>query len=193
VGLKIDTATSTEQLQVGERIRNLRTALNLSVRTLASDAGFSPSFISQVENGVVSPSIASLEHIASVLGVTLAGFFTVPQPWVNITRTDERQEIASSWSRARIESLIPHEAGRRLEAVMITLSPGGRSGRIPLSHPGEEFALIFDGSASLTLGDAVHNLRRGDTISFGSEVPHMWENTRTRDARIVIISPRFTH
>ena len=66
-----------EQVQVGERVRSLRTALNMSVRSLASRAGFSPSFISQVENGLVSPSIASLERIASILDVTLAGFFTV--------------------------------------------------------------------------------------------------------------------
>ena len=96
MAINSDTAVSAEQVQVGERVRSLRTALNLSVRTLASKASFSPSFISQVENGLVSPSIASLERIASVLEVTLAGFFTIPHPWVNVTHTDNRQEMASS-------------------------------------------------------------------------------------------------
>jgi len=193
VGINSGIATSAEQVQVGERVRNLRTVLKMSVRTLASQAGFSPSFISQVENGLVSPSIASLERIASVLEVTLAGFFTIPHPWANVTHTENRQELASSWSRARIESLMPSGTARHLEAVMITLASGGRSGKRTSSHPGEEFALVFDGEVSLTLGDDVHILRRGDTVSFNSEVPHLWENLRTDDAQVVIVSPRFTH
>jgi len=47
----------------------------MSLRSLASRTDFSPSFISQVENGVVSPSIASMEKIAGALGVTLGEFF----------------------------------------------------------------------------------------------------------------------
>lgn len=184
---------NAERIHVGERVRSLRAALNMSVRSLASKAGFSPSFISQVENGVVSPSIASLERIASVLDVTLAGFFTVSRPGVNVTYADNRQEMASSWSQARIETLMSPDTARHLEAVMITLSPGGRSGKKPSSHPGEEFALVFDGEVSLTLGNDTHILRRGDTVSFSSEMPHLWENPGTGDTQIVIVSPRFIH
>jgi transcriptional regulator with XRE-family HTH domain len=76
VNLEVISMTTTrEQVQVGEQVRRLRTAQSLSVRTLAAWAGFSPSFISQVENGQVSSAIASLERIATVLVVTLAGFF----------------------------------------------------------------------------------------------------------------------
>ena len=184
----------TEPALIGERIRNLRMSLNMSVRSLASKAGFSPSFISQVENGQVSPSISSLERIASTLGLTLAGFFiSEGSDSPVVTRSDNRQEITSSWSRSRIEALISSGATRHLEAVMITVAPGGRSGKQPSSHTGEEFALVYDGKISLILGDVVHTLQRGDTVSFNSEVPHLWENTGIKDAQVVIVSPRFTH
>jgi len=88
---------------------------------------------------------------------------------------------------------MPSDTARHLEAVMITLAPGGRSGKQPSSHAGEEFALVFDGEVSLTLGTDFHVLRRGDTVSFSSEVPHLWENPGTDDALVVIVSPRFTH
>ena len=82
----------TSENHIGDRIRRLRTDRGLSVRTLAAMAGFSPSFISQVEHGQVSPSIASLERIASALGITLGGFFTesVPTP-AAVVRAAERQ------------------------------------------------------------------------------------------------------
>jgi len=188
------TETTAKQVHIGDQVRSLRTALNMSVRGLAYRAGFSPSFISQVENGLVSPSIASLERIASVLGVSLAGFFTGQRPDTTvIARSNNRQEMVSSWSRARIEALVPSHAARDLEAVMITVAPGGRSGRQPSPHQGEEFALIFDGEVSLTLGADIHVLRRGDATSFSSEVPHLWENHGSDDAQVVIVSPRFTH
>jgi len=191
---KEDMVISAEQIQVGERVRGLRTALGMSVRTLAAQAGFSPSFISQIENGVVSPSIASLERIASSLGVTLAGFFTAQQPDAGIvTRAGNRPELASSWSRALIETLSPAGMSKQLEAVMITVAPGGRSGKRPSRHSGEEFALVFEGEIDLTLGADAHVLRRGDTACFSSEIPHLWENPGPGTAQVVIVSPRFVH
>lgn len=187
-------STKREQVQVGEQVRRLRTAQGLSLRTLAARAGFSPSFISQVENDQVSPSISSLERIATALEVTLAGFFSVHQQEAGVViRSADRQNLASSWSWARIEALGPVEGNTHLEAVMITMAPGGRSGKRPSSHSGEEFALVFDGEVSLTLGTEVHVLFRGDTVNFASETPHLWENSGTAAARIVIVSSRFTH
>ena len=63
----------------------------------------------------------------------------------------------------------------------------------PSSHPGEEFALVFEGEVSLTMGTDVQVLRRGDTASFASETPHLWDNPGPAPAQIVIVSPRFTH
>jgi uncharacterized cupin superfamily protein len=147
-----------------------------------------------VEHDQVSPSISSLERIATVLGVTLAGFFSVQQQNSGLVmRSADRRDLASSWSRARIEALGPVGGNTHLEAVMITMAPGGRSGKRPSSHPGEEFALVFDGEISLTLGTEVHALRRGDTATFTSDMSHLWENPGLATAQIVIVSPRFTH
>src|SRR5919106_2093611 len=186
--------TKREQVQVGEEVRRLRTAMGLSLRTLAARAGFSPSFISQVEHDQVSPSISSLERIAEALEVTLAGFFSVRQQEVGaVIRSADRRNLASSWSRARIEALGLVGGNTHLEGVMITMAPGGRSGKGPSGHPGEEFALVLEGEVSLTLGTEVQLLYRGDTASFTSETPHLWENSGPATAQIVIISSRFTH
>src|SRR5262249_33610820 len=116
------------ELQVGELLRELREKRGLSVRTLAANAGFSPSFISQVENGQASPSIASLEKIASHLNITLAEFFQAGASRSSaIVRSTERPRLESGWSKAEIESLW---GGRslRLEPVLITIRAGGMSG-----------------------------------------------------------------
>ncbi len=182
---------TTSQIRVGERLRQLRTQRGLSVRALAARAGFSPSFISQVEHDQVSPSIASLERIAAVLGVTLGGFFMEAafSP-VAVVRVAERQELVSSWSRASIEALGPAGGTRTLEPMMITLEPGGRSGTRLHAALGEQFALVCEGEVTLSLVDHTYVLTEGDAVSIAAETLHQWQNPGTGPARLLIVSVR---
>jgi transcriptional regulator with XRE-family HTH domain len=183
-----------EKVNLGETVRRLRARRNLSVRTLATRADFSPSFISQVELNQVSPSISSLERLAGALGVTLGEFFSRPdEPAPAVTRAGRRRRLLSWWSRARIEAVSPMDAQRRFEAVMITIRSGGSSGKRPHAHGGEEFAILFEGGLKLTLGDEVHALKSGDAVTFDSGIPHLWQNPGKRLARLLIVSSRFTH
>lgn len=184
--------TRVQSLHLGETLRNLREASGLSVRTLAARAGFSASFISQVENDQASPSIASLERIASALGVSLVEFFDgAPSGAPAVVRPGDRRNLTSVWSRASIEALSDPASG--LDAVMITIGPGGRSSGDPHFHKGDEFAIVFEGEIVLTLGETTTVLQRGDSISFSSLTPHRWENDGDEPAQLLIASTRFTH
>src|SRR5919197_314958 len=105
-------------------------------------------------------------------------------------RTRARQKLISTWSPASIEALGPMDGSGRLEPVMITMEPGGRSGKYPVARSGEKFALIFDGEVTLTLGDEVYVLRKGDTITFTPTTLHQWENIGVGPAQVVIVSVR---
>jgi transcriptional regulator with XRE-family HTH domain len=178
-------------MNVGERIRQLRLGLGLSVRALATRTGFSPSLISQVEHGHVMPSIGSLERIALALGVSLGQFFAEPEPSpIGLVRATARPQLSSTWSPVSIEALGSMDGARRLEPVMLTLAPGGRSGQYPTVQSGEKFALILAGEVTLTLGDAGHVLGTGDAITFASTRPHQWENTGTGPAQVVLVTVR---
>jgi len=184
------TAGKAEQ-GLGELLRQLRTERSFSVRTLATRAGFSPSFVSQVELNQASPSIASLERLAAVLGVTLGDFFREPAGGGPvITRSGKRRPLTSWWSRAQIEPLTPMGPGQPFEALMITLAAGGSSGKRPHTHPGHQFAIVFDGELRLTLGDEVQVLARGDGVTFEADTPHRWENPGKKRAQLVIVSSR---
>jgi transcriptional regulator with XRE-family HTH domain len=60
---------------LGKALRELRVRQHLSLRNLAGQTGFSPSFLSQVENAQSSPSLASIEKITAALGISLSEFF----------------------------------------------------------------------------------------------------------------------
>jgi transcriptional regulator with XRE-family HTH domain len=178
-------------VNVGERIRQLRLGLEMSVRTLAIKSGFSPSLISQVENSQVTPSIGSLERIAMALGVSLGKFFAEPDTSaIQLVHASARPQLTSTWSPVSLEALSPLDGASALEPVMLTMAPGGRSGLFPAMPRGEKFALLVEGEVTLTLGDEAHVLRTGDAITFVPATPHQWENCSPGPAQVVIVTLR---
>src|SRR6266576_6281838 len=83
------------EVDVGERLRAIRSLRRATLRTIADRAGVSESFLSQVERGRASASIASLRRIAGALGVTVAELFesgALPRP--RVLRREERPSLA---------------------------------------------------------------------------------------------------
>ena len=178
-------------VNVGERIRQLRLGLGMSVRTLAAKTGFSPSLISQAEHGQVTPSIGSLERIAMALGVSLGKFFAEPETsTVRLVRASLRPKLTSTWSPVSIEALAPLDEAGKLEPVMLTMAPGGRSGIFPAAPGGEKFALVVEGEVTLTLGDEVYALRKADAITFIPAIPYEWVNISAGPTQVVIVTER---
>jgi transcriptional regulator with XRE-family HTH domain len=163
----------------------------LSLRTLADRAGFSASFISQVENGVVSPSIASLEKMASTLGVTLADLFTIETATeAVVVRAGARPHFRSSWSKARVDALMPSGGSRTLEALMVTIEGGGSNGKRPVISSVDQFAMACDGRITLVHAGEEIELTRGDTVLIRARTPHRWHNPGRQPAQVLIVSAR---
>jgi transcriptional regulator with XRE-family HTH domain len=189
-----EVATPSTEARVGEVVKRLRERHGLSLRTLASRAGFSASFLSQLENGQVSPSIASLDRIAFELGVTLADLFEASQtPVAAVVRADARPGFTSSWSRARVESLTPARTRRPLEAIAVTLAPRGASGKHATGHPTDEFAYVLRGPLTLVLGDDRLSLTTGDAAMIPRNTPHRWQNDGPASAQVLLVSIRLSH
>jgi len=186
-------APRLKQQALGDHVRRLRARAGLSVRALASETGFSPSFMSQVERGQVSPSIGSMEKIATALGVTLGDFFAAATQGEGglVVHVADRQTLASGWSNAELESLTTTSLIPTLDAVLITLRPGGRSGKHPYPFPRDEFAFVLQGEAVLTLGPEEHRMRRGDAAAILAGESRLWRNAGRAPVRILIVaSPR---
>jgi quercetin dioxygenase-like cupin family protein len=162
----------------------------LSVRTLAKLSGFSPSFMSQLENGQVSPSISSMEKIATCVGVSLGDFFegVTGGEGGRIVRVADRQGLSSGWSNAKVEALNVPGPLARLEVMLITLRRGGRSGKHPYAHSREEFAYVLQGDVILTLGPEDHRLRQGDAATILPGELRLWRNETSAPAKVMVVT-----
>jgi len=179
-----------KQQAVGDLVRKLREQRGLSLRALAGATEFSPSFISQLENGQVSPSISSMERIANTLGVTLGEFFASlgSSDGGVVVRAADRTQLPSQWSHATLEALSPMNRGRLIEPLLITLEPGGRSGKHPTAQPREEFAFVLEGDVELALGPDTFALRAGDAVTILRGELRRWTNTGTTVVRVLVVA-----
>ena len=177
---------------VGEHVRKLRTRRHVSVRAFAVQTGFSPSFISQMENGLVSPSLGSLQKIADALGVTLGEFFASATAHDEelIVRPPDRKRLDSTWTDAHLEALGSMAPGGKLEPVLAIFGPGGQSGKHPHSHSHEEFAYVVKGRVTLTLGNEENELGPGDAVTLPAHAPRRWENRSAQPVEILVVSSR---
>jgi transcriptional regulator with XRE-family HTH domain len=179
-----------KQQAVGDLVRRLREQRGLSLRALAGATDFSPSFLSQLEHGEVSPSISSMERIANTLGVTLGEFFSSlgSSEGGIVVRAADRVLLQSQWSQATLEALSPMNRGRLIEPLLITLEPGGRSGKHPTAQAREEFAYVLEGEVELTLGPDTFRLGAGDAATIlRGEVRH-WANSGSKRAHVLVVS-----
>ncbi len=185
-------APSIDPHVIGEHVRRLRNGRHVSVRAFAAQTGFSPSFISQLENGQVSPSLGSMQKIAEALGVTLGEFFAAAASGEEalIIRAPERRTLDSTWTDAHLQALGSMAVRRRLEPVLARFGPGGRSGKHPHSQSREAFAFVVRGRVVLTLADEDTELGPGDAVTIPALSPHRWENRWEEVAEVLIVTSR---
>jgi transcriptional regulator with XRE-family HTH domain len=180
---------SADAARIGGHLRELRAARGLSLRQLAKLIGASPSLLSQVENGKVTPSVDTLSLLARALETPLASFFGPAEASpalsaAGVVRAGDRQRIALDHG-VTWENLLPRDE-QALRFMEIRYGPGAHSGEHFLRHPGRDLFLVLEGELSFRVGFTEHRLGPGDSISFGDFQPHHVRNDGTADARAIV-------
>ena len=137
---------------LGERVRSARRDAGLSQAQLAGDE-LTKGFISQIESGLVRPSIRSLQHIASTLGRPL-DYFIADEPLAATKRVTFHRlaaEAASErqdWPTAEQESIaglaVAADASERATFLRLQASAALNQGRRE-----EAFDRVTEGLAML--------------------------------------------
>ena len=183
--------STSAALEIGPRLKAARKTVGMSLRALAERTGFSASFLSQVELGHCSPSLASLEKIAAALDLALVDLLSDP-PRVQspVFRRSERESVRSAWSRATAESLLPLQMDQDITSMLITIDAGGRTGTIARRRGSKEFAYCVRGRVALAMGDGQHILEAGDCVLLTGTQTASWENVGKGRAEVLLVGAR---
>jgi transcriptional regulator with XRE-family HTH domain len=173
----------------GLTIRRLREERKLSLKEMAARSGLTPSFLSQVERNLTSPSVASLRRVAQAFGVPLTALFQGPTaPEDHVVRRSERRQLIHPKRQWRDYLLTPNLTGK-LQVILSVIEPGGGSGDEPYAHDSdEECVVILRGRLEFWVGTDWYLLEEGDSIVFESRIPHRNRNPGPEQAEVLWIT-----
>ena len=162
------------RLEIGEKIKALRLASELTQSELAARARLTKGFISQVERDQTSISLDSLLDILEALGVTITEFFgNIGQS--RVVFSPKERVVVTDKGVAKFEILIPGSTNNLMDPIMIGLTPGEE---LPIEgpHAGEEFGYVLSGVLTLILGKKVYKVPPRHCFYFEAEQAHQYVN-----------------
>lgn len=186
--VEVEHGPPLPELLLGRRIKLARTAKGMRLRELAERAELSESLLSKLENDKAIPSLASLHRIAAALDTNVSWFFSEDNDRGQvIVRKGERPTIRSNSEKATIENIVPYGMGHLLQALIISIEPGGSS-QGAREHIGEEAGYIIEGEFELILDGVSYRLSAGDSFNFRSERPHAYRNPGKKQTKLIWVN-----
>ncbi len=166
-----------EMVDVGGRLRELRTERQLTIRSLAEMSGLNVNTLSLIENGKTSPSVSTLQQIAQALQTPIASFFDSGAPQKNIVYQKKDHRRGAGFLHGVLEDLSEGILPTGCGPLLVRLEPFADCGPNPIVHTGQEFVYCLGGQLVYTIEQEDYLLEPGDSLAFEAHLPHRWQNS----------------
>ena len=172
---------------IGERLRVLRSERGLSQRSLAQLANISTNSVSLIERNEISPSVATLQNLATALHVRVSFFFENDSSEESIlhVKADQRSFVDSQG--VRIQSTGSRIRSQEVQPFVICLAPNTGSGERQVVHAGHEVVFCLKGRFEYIIDGNSYQMEEGDFLIFEANLPHLWRNPFDIPAEFILI------
>jgi len=176
---------------LGARIRTMRKERGAKLNELAEMTGLSSAFLSRLERGQVSSSVANLIQIANALGVAVAELFhdssIASRSEAAVHKVQDMlpdQSVGSTGYKWRL--LAGGMPDDDLEIFYLVFPRKDRMGTL-VSHQGQEYCYVLSGKVRFIVGEKSFELGPGEGILTNSEIPHRAENIGPSEAQVLMV------
>ena len=178
-------------VNIGERLRELREARNISMRALAARSGLSANALSMIERGRASPSVSTLYKLADALGISITSFFSSDSQRKQVVYLKANERTRMSFTRGVFEGLGGEQFVGRVEPFLLTLESNANSGPRSMTHTGHEFVFCLRGELEYQVERQIYQLSAGDSLLFAAQLKHRWKNVGSNVVTALIIISGF--
>ncbi len=175
--------------RIGARLRAARVERKLTLEQVASAAGLTKGFLSQLERGESSASIASLLALCSVLDVSIAALLDDAAGTIAFDPVIRRADRTTMYlgGEGVTDYLVSPPRDRRFEVFETHLEPLGSPGEQQYSLEADfGFAYVVRGRLEFRLGSTTHVLQGGDTITYSPRDDHTFRNPSAKREAVVV-------
>lgn len=161
---------------LGQRLRARRKAIGKTLQQVATESSLTVGFISQIERGISTPSLASLYNVAKALETTVDHFVSKAPSRTHsvVSHSGQRQTYQVGGTARFYEFLERGFPEAKLNACLSHVPPGHASEM--MSHEGEDFVYLVSGTMRYEVNGVEYLLGPGDTLHFDSRQPHRGDN-----------------
>jgi transcriptional regulator with XRE-family HTH domain len=176
---------------LGEQLRRRRKALDKPLRQVAQASGISVSLLSQVERGLRSISLRTLNALALELDLPLETLIRNSQPHEHdaagaVVRAGHHPRIDLADKGIEKVNLTPPAAKGSVQMYRALIAPGGSTGdELFFTHPGEQVGYVVQGQLELCIQDQLLRLNCGDSFCYDSSTPRRWCNPGTTETIVM--------
>jgi transcriptional regulator with XRE-family HTH domain len=175
-----------DEASIGERIKMLRQAKSLTQEELASRAGLTKGFISQIERNLTSLSVESLIGILDALDEKPSRFFDGAFDEKVVFKLKDRVELEREGVK-KFQILVAAAQNRLMDPALLELDEEERTAEEE-PHEGEEFGFVVSGSIELVFGEKAYKLKKGECFYFEATKKHYIANRRKNKAFVLWVS-----
>lgn len=174
---------------IGARLKDARLQAGLNQKELADRAGFTPSFLSQLESNQVSPSLGTFMQICRALGINPGQFLDtgIQQqehvPWLIKGDAIRRRPV----SREETASVYEVLSGDRFSVRIVTIPPRAALKRHFFYRKEEELVYVVKGALSVVIGESSTRIGPGDVVHLKQSFPSGWKNEGGDEAELLVI------
>ena len=159
--------------EIGARLRELREVSDYSIEDLAAELNLSPEvYASYEENGKDVP-ISVIYEIAQKFKVDFTEIVTGQTAWLDTYHLIRRGggKRVNRNPEYHFEDLAYRYGNKIMQPLLVTLEPNDTPAKL-ITHKGQEFNLVLEGTVIITLGDKEFTMTAGDSIYFNPNIPH---------------------
>ncbi len=184
-------ASNRLETAIGSQVRVFRNQLGMTVAEVSKQAGLSQGMWSKIENGMTSPSLATLSSVANALNVPVTSLFRryEEQRDVTLVKAGQGLSIERRGTRAGHQyQLLGHTVGKpySIEPYLITVTD--KTDVFPLfEHSGMEMIYMLEGKMDYRHGKNTYRLEPGDSLFFDADAPHGPEELIDLPARFLSV------
>ncbi len=176
---------------LGRRLREARRAQRKTLAQVAEQSGLTKGFVSKLENGQASASVASLVRLCEALGVPVGALFEPTSG--QVVRHDAYPPIEFGGAGLN-EFLLTPGSERRVQAILSEIEPGGGSGDATYTLPTDvEFVFVLAGRVRIDWADKTAGpveLGAGDAFTFPAVNQHAFRAVGHDRARVLwVVTP----
>lgn len=172
---------------IAANTKRIRERKKLTLDTAASVTGVSRSMLAQIEKGEVNPTVSVLWKIANGYKISFTSLVEEEGDAVSVIRQADTQPLREDGGRYLNYPVFAFDEQKLFETCRIVIEPGGCLSAQPHLKGAVEYITVFAGQVEITVAGECLRLSKGDSVRFGADVPHAYQNSGTEAAELSML------